>query len=212
MKRNCPMLAAAASLSMLMWLPVAGAHAADNGHAADHAGASQGSAAGAITLRLADTLLKDQDGRGVRLLSDVLDKRVAVVNFIYTTCTTVCPVSSHTMAQLQQRLGARVGSEVQLVSITVDPLRDTPARLKAYAATHGASNGWHWLTGPKGSVDAVLKAFGAYTPNPDDHPALTMIGEAGGRTWTRLYGFPSVAELQAQVERALAASVAASRP
>lgn len=212
MQRTSPMLAPAALLAMLMWLPGAWAHAANNEHAAHHAAASQGKPDGAIALNLGDTLLKDQDGRDVRLISDVLGQRVTVVNFIYTTCTTVCPVSSHTMAQLRQRLGARVGSEVQLVSITVDPLRDTPVRLKAYAATHGASNGWHWLTGPKGSVDAVLKAFGAYTPNPDDHPALTMIGAAGGRIWTRLYGFPSVDELKAQVERALAASVAVSRP
>lgn len=168
--------------------------------------------ASGVALRLEDALLRDQDGRAVRLKSDVLGKRVAVVNFIYTTCTTVCPVSSHTMSQLQQRLGARVGAEVQLVSITVDPLRDAPARLKEYSARHGAADGWRWLTGPKSSIDAVLKAFGAYTPSPEDHPALTMIGEADGGTWTRLYGFPSAEELQAHVDRALAARVAANRP
>jgi len=163
---------------------------------------------GSVQLRLADTLLRDQDGRELRLRSDVLGKRVAVVNFVYTTCTTVCPVSSATLAQLQERLGARLGTQVQLVSITVDPLRDTPARLKEYSARHEAGGGWLWLTGSKANVDAALKAFGAYTPNPEDHPAMTLVGDLEGARWTRLYGFPSADELLAQVERALALRVA----
>lgn len=177
-------------------------HAAHDSHAARQA-AAPGGPAGTITLKLADTVLKDQDGRDVRLVSDVTGSHVTVVDFIYTTCTTVCPVLSATMAALQRRLGARVGADVQLVSITVDPLRDTPARLKAYAARHEAGSGWRWLTGSKRDVDSVLKTFGAYTPDPESHPAMVMVGDAGGRSWTRLYGFPSVDDVQAQVDQAL---------
>lgn len=164
-----------------------------------------------VQLRLPDTRLVDQDGREVRLASDVLGKRVAVVSFVYTTCTTVCPVLSATMSQLQRRLEGRLGEKVRLVSITVDPQRDTPARLKEFSGLHGAGEHWRWLTGRKSDVDAVLKAFGTFTPNPEDHPSVTMIGDAEGRRWTRLYGFPSVEEVLAQVEHALAAPIAGQR-
>lgn len=188
------------------------APAAAHDHGAHEARKAATAPAGGVALRLEDTPLRDQDGREVRLKSGVLGKRVAVVNFIYTTCTTVCPVSTYTMTLLQQRLGARVGAEVLLVTITIDPLRDTPARLKEYAARHEAGSGWRWLTGRKAAVDTVLKAFGAYTTSPEDHPPLIMVGDAGGNTWTRFYGFPSVEEVQAQVERVLSARVAANRP
>jgi len=159
-----------------------------------------------IELRLADAPLKDQDGRDLRLKSDLLGKRVTVVNFVYTTCTTVCPVSSATLAALQSRLGPRLDDRVQLVSITVDPQRDTPARLKEYAAKYGASASWRWLTGRKADVDLALKGFGAYTVNYEDHPSMILIGDAEGQRWTRLYGFPSVDELAAQVDLALGRS------
>jgi len=183
-------------------------HAGHDPHAAHRAAAGKSKTSGTITLDLDDTILKDQDGRDVRLMSGLLGQRVTVVDFVYTTCTTVCPVLSATFAELQRKLGERVGTDVQLVSITVDPLRDTPARLKAYSAKHDAGSGWRWLTGSKGSVDSVLKAFGAYTPDPESHPAMVMIGDAEGRTWTRLYGFPSVADIQAQVEQALSRQTA----
>jgi protein SCO1/2 len=165
----------------------------------------------AVQVRLADTPLTDRHGRERRLKTDVLGDRVSVVNFVYTTCTTICPVTSATFAQLQAQLGARLGRQVQLVSITLDPQRDTPARLDAYATTHDAGEHWTWLTGRKDAVDAVLKAFGAYTPSPEDHPAMVMVGDAQSGRWTRLYGFPSVAEIIAEVERRTAERAAAAR-
>jgi protein SCO1/2 len=200
-----PVATATVALTLLLaagGLPVH-AHGDHAAHAAS--GAAKPPARG-VELKLPDTPLQDQDGRELRLRSDLVGRRVSVVNFVYTSCTTVCPVSSATMAQLQQQLGRQLGEQVQLVSITVDPLRDTPARLKAYSAQHGAGPAWRWLTGRKADVDAALKALGAYTPNPEDHPAMVMVGDAEGRRWTRLYGFPSVAELQAQVDLALARS------
>ena len=81
--------------------------------------------------------------------------RIVVINFAYTTCTTVCPVSSASLAQVQGQLGDRIGRDVGLVTVTVDPLRDTLARLKAYAGSVGAGAGWTWLTGPKPQVLTV---------------------------------------------------------
>jgi protein SCO1/2 len=194
-------IGAAAGAAMLVALP-AGAHG-------DHA-ARPVPPPGTVKVTVPDIRLQDQDGRAVRVKSDVFGDRLVVINFVFTTCTTVCPVSSATMAQLQDKLGERVGKDVVLVSMSVDPARDTPARLKEYAAKHGARGGWTWLTGRKGDVDQVTKAFGAYTINVDDHPALVMVGDPRSQAWTRFFGFPGVDELNQRVEQLTAARAASA--
>ena len=151
---------------------------------------------------LRDVPLLDASGKRVRLAQEVIGARIAVVNFIYTSCTTVCPVSSATFQQLQQKLGPRLGKDVVLVSITVDPLRDTPQRLREYAGRYEAREGWVWLTGAKPDVDGVLKGLGAFSARFEDHPATVLIGDASGGPWTRIYGFPSVDELLTRIETA----------
>jgi len=163
-----------------------------------HAPAAAAPASAQVVLR--DAPLLDASGKRVRLAQEVIGGRIAVVNFIYTSCTTVCPVSSASFQQLQQRLGARLGKEVVLVSITVDPLRDTPQRLREYAGRYEAREGWVWLTGAKPDVDSVLKGLGAYSARFEDHPAMVLIGDARGGPWTRIFGFPSVDELVARIE------------
>jgi protein SCO1/2 len=163
--------------------------------------AAPASAPGAAKVVLRDTPLLDAaTGKRVRLAQDVIGKRIALVNFIYTTCTTVCPVSSATFRELQKRLGERLGKEVVLVSVTVDPLRDTPQRLREYAGRYEAREGWVWLTGAKPDVDSVLKGFGAYSARFEDHPAMVLVGDARGGPWTRFFGFPSVDELIARID------------
>ena len=165
----------------------------------NHAAAA--AALGAAKVVLRDTPLLDAaTGKRVRLAQDVIGNRIALVNFIYTTCTTVCPVSSATFQQLQKRLGERLGKDVVLVSITVDPLRDTPQRLREYAGRYQALEGWVWLTGAKPDVDGVLKGLGAYSARFEDHPAMVLVGDARGGPWTRFFGFPSVDELMARVD------------
>jgi protein SCO1 len=175
--------------------------AAAEGHEHHMATAAPAPSAAKVVLR--GEKLVDASGKRVGLAKDVIADRIAVVNFIYTNCTTVCPVTSATFQQLQGRLGASLGKDVVLVSISVDPLRDTPERLLAYSGRYEARAGWAWLTGTKFDVDAVLKGFGAYTPNFEDHPAMVLVGDAGG--WTRFIGFPSVDQLLARVQTLRAA-------
>ena len=92
---------------------------------------------------------------------------------------------------MQTKLGDDVGNGVTLVSMSVDPIRDTPQRLKAYSAKHKAVDGWHWLTGPKPVVDDVLVGLGAYTTNFEDHPTMVLIGDGQTGEWQRLFGFPN---------------------
>jgi protein SCO1/2 len=175
--------------------PAARAHDTAHQH---HAAAAPAPRAAKVVLSGAP--LVDASGKRLRLAQDVIGERIAVVNFIYTTCTTVCPVASATFQQLQRRLAGALGKEVVLVSVSIDPLRDTPDRLGEYAARYEAGDGWVWLTGAKADVDNVLKGFGAYTPNFEDHPAMVLIGDARGGAWTRFFGFPAVDQLLGRVE------------
>jgi protein SCO1/2 len=184
--------------TLLAGLLAAGAQGGARAHDAHPQHAAAAPASAKVVLRGAPLL--DQTGKRVRLADDVIAGRVAVVNFIYTTCTTVCPVSSATLSQLQQRLGPALGKEVVLVSISVDPLRDTSERLREFAARYDAREGWVWLTGAKSDVDAVLRGFGAYTPRFEDHPTMVLVGDARSGNWTRFYGFPSAEQLSAKVE------------
>ncbi len=167
------------------------------------AAAPRTSAEAAVTL--ADVPLLDQDGREVRLAPDVVGGRIVVVDFIFTTCTTVCPILSSKLARLQERLGPRLAEEVRLVSISIDPARDTPARLKAFAARFGAGPGWTWLTGDPAGVEKALRGLGAYSARPADHAPLVLVGDGRTGRWERHNGYPDPAALEARVE-ALAAA------
>lgn len=157
-----------------------------------------------VKVSLADTALSDQFGKAVKLKSDAVGERIVVVDFIYTNCTTVCPVNSALLAQVQKSLGARVGKDVALLSVTVDPVRDTPARLKTYSAKYGTPQGWMWLTGSKPQVDEALKAFDAWTPNFVEHPAVIMVGDGKSGKWLRFFGFASPEQITDAVKGLLA--------
>lgn len=87
-------------------------------------------------MAFADVPLLDQDGRELRLKDDLVGDRIVVMGFVYTSCTTVCPVISAILQKLQKQLGERAGGDVQLISLSIDPLRDTPS---AFTSTPGAS-------------------------------------------------------------------------
>ena len=163
-------------------------------------------------VKYGDTLLVNQDGKKVRLKSDVFSDRVVVMDFAYTTCTTVCPVLTAVLVKVQSDLGDKVGKDVQMVTITVDPARDTPARLKEYAAKHGVKGGWAWLTGPVGTVNDVLQGFDAYAPNFEDHPPMVLVGDPVSGDWTRFFGFADPKDIVAKVEELRAARSAARKP
>jgi protein SCO1/2 len=140
---------------------------------------------------LRDRTLLNQDGEEVKFASEVIGDNIVVMDFVYTTCTTICPVLSALFTQVQGKLGDRLGDGVVMVSMTVDPVRDTPQRLKAYSAKHHASEGWVWLTGPKSTVEDVLTGVGAYTTNFEDHPSMVLVGDGRTGEWKRLFGFPN---------------------
>lgn len=169
--------------------------------AAEHAG--QPAANSEVTF--ADVTLLDQNGQTVRLKDDLVADRIVVLGFVYTSCTTVCPVISAIMAKLQKQLDERAGDGVRLVTLSIDPLRDTPARLREFAGRYQAGPGWTWLTGSTQAVDETLKGLGTWTPNYQEHPPLIMVGDGRSGVWSRFYGFTDPALLLAKVDELHAA-------
>lgn len=177
-------------------------HGKDAGEHSQHQATpenAQPAAARTIELKLVEAKLIDQHGTTLDFKADVVGRKIVVMDFVYTTCTTVCPVLSALLAQVQDKLGSRAGSDVALVSMSVDPVRDTPARLKEHSARYQAGPGWTWLTGQKQVMDGVLKSLGAYTSNFVDHPSLVMVGDGQTGKWTRYYGFPDPDQIVAKV-------------
>ena len=179
-------------LTLLLAIPTV-ASADEDPHAKHRAMMQQKSepTAETVEIDLRDRLLVDHHGQDVQFVSDVIGDNIVVMDFVYTTCTTICPVLSALFTQVQSKLGDQVGDDVQLVSMSVDPIRDTPQRLNAYSAKHRAGEGWVWLTGGKPAVDDVLTGLGAYTSNFEDHPSMVLIGDGRTGEWQRLFGFPN---------------------
>ncbi|HYK92309.1 MAG TPA: SCO family protein [Acidobacteriota bacterium] len=134
------------------------------------------------------------DGKTVSLPEELNDGRPVVLNFIFTTCTTICPVMSQTFARLEKMLGAERG-KVHLVSITLDPEEDTPARLTEYARRLQAGPEWQYYTGTVQAIKATEMAFGLYIGNKMTHTPLTLLRTAPGKPWLRINGFATADDL-----------------
>ncbi len=134
-----------------------------------------------------DIKLLNQDGQEMNLYSDLMRGRTVVINVMFTTCTGACPVMSATIEKIQTHLGDRVGKDVRLVSISVDPVHDTPAKLKEYAARFHAKPGWVFLTGSKTDVESALRKLGQWVDDPSDHQTLFLIGNDRTGLWKKAF-------------------------
>jgi protein SCO1 len=135
-----------------------------------------------------------EDGKVVSLTDEMNDGRPVVLNFIFTTCSSICPLTSQVFAQFQQRLGADSG-HVHLMSISVDPEEDTPARLREYAHKFHAGPGWHHYTGTMEASLAAQRAFNVWRGDKMSHTPVTFVRIAPGDPWLRIDGFVTADEL-----------------
>ena len=147
-------------------------------------------------------LIRD-DGRTVILPTELDDGRPVFMNFIYTTCTTICPVTSQIFSMLQQKLGAD-RDKVHLVSISIDPEQDTPTRLRSYASRFRAGSEWQHYTGTLAASVATQRAFDVYRGDKMNHLPVTLVRAAPGRPWVRLEGFATADQLYAEYRALLA--------
>jgi len=137
--------------------------------------------------------LVNQDGKKVRFAELLQSDKPVAIQFIFATCTTICPVLSAGYVNLQQKMGEN-SSKVHLVSISIDPENDSPKIMKEYLKRYRAKPGWDFLTGSRKDIDAVMRAFNAYIPNKMSHYALTFIRAPKDDKWVRLYGIMSSSE------------------
>ena len=160
-------------------------------------------------LNIPDIELLDQDGRKIHFYTDLVKGHAVAINFIFTTCTTICPPLGATFARVQKELGDKVGRDVRFISISVDPATDTPERLKAWGAKFHAGEGWTFVTGNKPQVDELLRALGASSARREDHSPTVLIGDANGN-WTRTYGLASSSQLVQIINGAIAGKTAST--
>ncbi len=150
-----------------------------------------------------DDRLTNQDGKQLRLYTDIMKGNVVIINSFYSTCSGVCRVTIPVFKQLQDDLGERLGKDVRLVSITVDPENDTPEALRQYAAGVGAKPGWDFLTGDKQTVDQVLYKLGLYTEAKEDHSNVFIVGNEPTGLWKKVLGIAPPFEIRRSIESVL---------
>jgi protein SCO1 len=149
-----------------------------------------------------DTPVVDQHGKRLNFYTDLVKGKVVAINFIFTTCTTICPPLGATFAKVGELGGERFGRDFQLISISIDPTTDTPQRLKAWSERFNAKPGWTLVTGLKGDIDQLLKALGGFSASIRDHtPAVLIINDTQG-VMTRAYGLASPAKLLSVIDAA----------
>lgn len=157
---------------------------------------------GATKMNIPDIEVLDQNGRKIHFYTDLVKGHTVAINFIFTTCTTICPPLGATFARVQKELGDKVGKEVRFISISVDPATDTPERLKAWGAKFHAGDGWTFITGDKPQVDELLRALGASSASREDHSPTVLIGNDAHGTWTRTYGLAKTSEIIQLIDNA----------
>ncbi|HBG05630.1 MAG: photosynthetic protein synthase I [Geobacteraceae bacterium GWC2_58_44] len=158
-----------------------------------------------------DVVLINQDGKKVRIAALLNSEQPVIVDFIYGTCTTICPVLSAGFVNLQRRLGP-ASRNVRLVSITIDPENDSPKILKDYLKRYRAQPGWDFLTGSRADIDAVMKAFNAYIPDKMSHYPINLIRVPKDGSWVRIFGLLSSREFLEEYQRVAPPAISGVKP
>ncbi len=143
------------------------------------------------------------DGKSVSLPRELDDGRPVLLNFIFTTCSSICPLTSRTLEEFQRKLGAEA-ARVHMMSISIDPEQDTPARLREYARKFHAGPAWHYYTGTVAASIAAQKAFDVYRGEKMSHTPVTLLRSAPGKPWLRIEGFVTPDELVDDYQKLLA--------
>jgi cytochrome oxidase Cu insertion factor (SCO1/SenC/PrrC family) len=153
------------------------------------------------SLNIPDIPVTDQNGKQLQFYSDLVKGKTVAINFIFTTCTTICPPLTATFRRVQQDL-AQTTPAARLISVSVDPATDTPQRLRDFAGKFKAGPGWTFVTGDKVEIDRLLQAFGVSVADKNDHTPMILIGNDAAGYWTRAYGLASPTTLVKTIEDA----------
>jgi len=147
-----------------------------------------------------DTVLVNQNGERMRFYTDLMKGKTVVIDTFFATCQASCLPMNRNLAQIQEGLGDRLGKDVNILSISVDPGVDTPTLLKAYAKKLNAKPGWYFLTGDKESIEFILKKLGQFVDDKNDHTNIFLIGNDRTGLWKKAFGLAKSEELMKVVE------------
>ena len=147
-----------------------------------------------------DVPVRDQNGRKLQFYTDLVKGRKVIVNFIYTTCKGVCPISGQSFAKLQARLGDRLGRDVFMISVTTDPENDSPTKLKAWSNKYHPAPGWTLVTGNKEDIASLLRVLTGDGVRSGYHvPAVCVIDDVNkAQKWN--YGFAPPEEIVRMID------------
>jgi protein SCO1 len=175
--------------------------------AEDHSAHATAAAAGVrrseATLLPAAVPVLRQDGTRADFRQALDDGKPVMLNFIFTSCTAICPVTSQVFREVRERLGAQRDA-VTVVSISIDPEYDTPRRLTEYAARFSTGGSWNFYTASQKDSVAIQKSFNAYQGDKMNHVPVTFLRAAPGKPWVRVDGFASPRALLAELQSLMA--------
>lgn len=152
--------------------------------------------------------LQTQTGQTVRFYDDLVAGRVVLINFMFTTCTNICPAMTANLAQVQRLLKDDLRKRVVMISISVDPETDTPAVLKAYVERYAVGPGWYFLTGPRDRIEALVSKLGDNSGDKLRHSGMLLIGNEPARTWIKGVAMAPPEEIASAVRKMLEPSAA----
>jgi cytochrome oxidase Cu insertion factor (SCO1/SenC/PrrC family) len=162
----------------------------------------------AAQVSVPDVQVVTQSGEHLHFNSELLKGRVAIVTGFFTSCTSMCPITEQSLARVAKLLGPRLGKNVIIVSLSVDPENDTPARMKTWAEKFHIGSGWTLASGNKADVQLLLKSLGLAVDLPQRHQSLLMIGGASSG-WVRISSW-TPAEKLAKLADSMASSARAA--
>jgi len=146
---------------------------------------------------LPDLPVVTHQGKRVRFYTDLIQGKIVLINFMYSTCKGICPGMTTNLKAVYRALDGRVGRDIFMYSITLQPEKDTSERLHSYVNARGIGDGWYFLTGEARDLDHIRRRLGFYDPNPEvdedraQHTGMLRIGNDARQRWTMC---PALAE------------------
>jgi len=144
--------------------------------------------------------LINQNGETVRFFDDVIKDKVVVINFIFTNCDGACPLMTQKLTQVRDSLEGYIDTPIRFVSLSIDPKRDTPAALKAFAQQHQADHdGWEFLTGNPEHLDFIIKRLGQYSDDIEAHSTMMLAGNVKSAHWIKILPYELPPQIAAKL-------------
>lgn len=147
---------------------------------------------------LVNKTVLDQNGTQSLFYEHLIQDKTVAINFVFTRCTAICPLSSAIFHQVRQQLAGR---QVELISISVDPAFDTVEQLHKFSQKFGSDPNWHFITGQRSVITDILKNLGEVAVDKNQHSNMVIVGNDASARWIRLYGLPQARQIVEAIDR-----------